>query len=244
MELTFLGSSNAFAAEGRYWSSFIADRKYVFDAPPTLLPHLKQLKVPLDQIEVVFLTHFHADHFVGLPFLYLEYVFMTKRSSDLFIVGPPGVEDTMEDFANRCYREITRDVGYKRLYVEAKPGTEQKAGNIGFCSVPMNHVKDTGIGGAYGYRAQINGKSVAYTGDTMFCEDIYELGKGADVLVVDCTYAEGGGPEHMGLEDVKVIRQKLPPETAIVLTHRNGEPKTDGMANVHIARDMETLRFP
>ena len=167
---------------------------------------------------------------------------MTHRTKDLFIVGPPGVEEWMEDFANRCYREITRDVGYKRHYVDAQPGHEQKAGDISFVSVPMNHVKDSGMS-AYGFRAIINGKSVAYTGDTMFTEDIYELGKGADVLVVDCTYAEGGGPEHMGLEDVKIVRKKLPQSTAIVLTHRNGEPKTDGLANVHIARDMETLRF-
>ena len=87
MELTFLGSSNAFAAEGRYWSSFLVNGKYLFDAPPTLLPHLKQLKTPVTDIEVIFLTHFHADHFAGLPFLFLEYVYLTKRADDLVIVG-------------------------------------------------------------------------------------------------------------------------------------------------------------
>ena len=71
MEITFLGSANAFAAEGRYWSSFIVDGKYQFDAPPTLLPHLKQLGVSLPDIEVIFITHQHADHIGGLEELAL-----------------------------------------------------------------------------------------------------------------------------------------------------------------------------
>jgi len=93
MELTFLGSSNAFAAEGRYWSSFIVDKKYLFDAPPTLLPHLKQLDVNLRDIEAVFLSHHHGDHFMGMPFLFLEYFYVTERKEDLYIVGPSGVKD-------------------------------------------------------------------------------------------------------------------------------------------------------
>jgi ribonuclease BN (tRNA processing enzyme) len=241
MELTFLGSSDAFADEGRYWSSFLVDRKYLFDAPPTLLPHLKQIGHPLDEIEVIFISHHHADHFVGLPFLMLEYMYKTPRSQDLYIVGPPGVEAWMEDFADRCYPNISRHAGYRRCYVDARPGSDQTAGPLTFRSIPMNHVKDSMD--AMGYRVNINGKTVAYTGDTMFCEEIFDLAAGADVLVVDCTYAEGCGPEHMGLDDIKLVRKRIPPETAIVLTHLNGEPVTNGLANVITARDMATFQI-
>lgn len=241
MELTFLGSSNAFAAEGRYWSSFLANGKYLFDAPPTLLPHLKQLRTPVTDIQVIFLTHFHADHFAGLPFLFLEYVYLTKRTDDLVIVGPPGVEARMESFADSCYENITRDAGYKRRYVEAVPGREMTAGPLTFSVRPMNH-KSHGVG-ALGYRVNIGGKTVAYTGDTMFCDAIVELGDGADVLVMDCTYTTGSGPEHMSLDEARVVRRRLSPRTAIVLTHLNGAPVTDGMENVLVAKDLKTFRF-
>lgn len=242
MELTFLGSGNAFAAGGRYWSSFIVDRRFQFDAPPTLLAHLKKLDVALPDLDVVFLSHHHADHFVGLPFLLLEYVYITKRDRPLYIVGPPGVEEWMEDFACRCYPEITRkDSGYQRRYVDAEPGKDLQAAGIKFRAFPMNHV--TKSMRAMGYRAQINGKTVAYTGDTMYTEEIYNLAEDVDVLVVDCTYTEGSGPEHMGLEDVRTIRQRLPEKTAIVLTHLNGCPQTDGMPNVLTAEDFKTFKF-
>lgn len=242
MDLTFLGSSNAFASEGRYWSSFLVDGKYQFDAPPTLLPHLKQLKVPVTDIQVIFLTHFHADHFAGLPFLFLEYVYMTKRTQDLFIVGPPGVQERMEDFANRCYEDITRDVGYRRRYVEAAAGQEQSAGPLTFRALTMNH-KAHGVP-AMGYRVKIGGNTVAYTGDTMYCDEIVELGSDADVLVMDCTYTAGGsGPEHMSLDDARAVRKRLTPSTAIILTHMNGTPITNGLANVLKAEDLKTFHF-
>lgn len=241
MEITFLGSGDAFASEGRYWSSFVVDHKYLFDAPPTLLPHLKKLGRPLTEIEVVFLSHHHADHFIGLPFLLLEYMYKTPRTTDFYIVGPPGVEEWMEDFADRCYPNISRAAGYKRIYIDADPGTKQNAGSISFQAVPMNHVKDTMQ--AMGYRAAINGKTVAYTGDTMFCNEIFELAKGADVLVVDCTYTEGCGPEHMGLDDMHAIRAGVSPDTTIVLTHLNGEPAVNGLNNVVAAHDLATFHF-
>jgi ribonuclease BN (tRNA processing enzyme) len=242
MEITFLGSGDAFASGGRYWSSFLVDKRCLFDAPPTLLAHLKQLSIDLPEIETVFLSHQHADHFVGLPFLMLEYLYMTKRTKDLFIVGPPGVEDWMEDFANRCYPELhSKDAGYRRVYVDAKPNEELQAGSVTFQAIPMNHVKHSMD--AFGYKARIGGKTVAYTGDTMFCEEIFELAAGADVLVLDCTYSEGGGPEHMGIDDLRVIRQRVAAETAIVLTHLNGEPDVAGLDNVITASDFGSYRF-
>src|SRR3989304_10041950 len=107
MELTFLGSGNAFASGGRYWSSFLANGRYLFDAPPTLLPHLKRIGAPLTDIEVVFLSHFHGDHFMGLPFLFLEDIYLTERRDDLCIVGPRGAEAKLEEFARQGYQEGT-----------------------------------------------------------------------------------------------------------------------------------------
>ena len=242
LELTFLGTGNAFASSpGRYWSCFLANGRYLFDAPPTVLPHLKRLGMSLTDIEVVFLSHFHGDHFMGLPFLFLEYVYLTERGDDLFIVGPPGVEEKIEEFSRQCYAEVTRDVGYRRRYVEARPGSDQCVNDLGFRAYPMNHVP--GELECFGYRVPVGEKTVAYTGDTMLCEEIFQLAEGADVLVLDCTYTRGGGPEHMGMDDLPVIRKRVPPETTIILTHLNGEVDIAGLENVLIAEDFGTYRF-
>ncbi len=242
MDVTFLGSSNAFASEGRYWSSFIVDGKYQFDAPPTMLPQLKRLGLPLENIEVIFITHFHGDHFVGLPFLLLEYVYMTHRTKDLYIVGPPGCEAVLEDFAHRVYPNIIKEAGYKRIYIDAQVGVEQEAAGLKFHCFPMNHVKKDGLH-ALGYRVQIGDKTIAYTGDSMFCEDVVALGDGADVYVVDCTYHDGSGPEHMGLDDIKIVRDRITPDTTMILTHMTGKPVLNGLKNTVCAEDLKTFTF-
>ncbi len=241
MELAFLGSGNAFASGGRYWSSFLANGRFLFDAPPTLLPHLKRLGTPLTNIEVIFISHFHGDHFMGLPFLFLEYVYLTERRDDLFIVGPPGVEERTEEFARLCYPEVTRESGYRRRYVEAKPGGEQYVNEVSFQAFTMNHVREKME--CFGYRVHLGEKTVAYTGDTMLCDEIIELAEGADVLVMDSTYTRGEGPEHMGMEDVRTVRKRVAPETTLVLTHLNGEPDIAGLENVIAARDLATYHF-
>jgi ribonuclease BN (tRNA processing enzyme) len=242
VEVSFLGSANAFAAEGRYWSSFIVDGKYQFDCPPTLLPQLKRLGVSLPDIEVVFISHFHGDHFVGLPFLLLEYVYISPRTKDLTIVGPPGCEEFLEDFAKKVYPNIIKPAGYNRIYVDAHPGETQQAGPLTFTSLPMNHVKKDGLQ-AVGYRVQIGDKTISYSGDTMYCEEAVRLGDGADVYVVDCTYSEGCGPEHMGMDDIKIVRQQVSPETTLVLTHLDAVPHLNGLANTLVAEDLKTFTF-
>jgi len=137
--------------------------------------------------------------------------------------------------------EVTRDAGYRRRYVEAQPGADQHVNEIGFRAFPMNHVP--GKLECFGYRVHVGEKTVAYTGDTMLCDEVFELAERADVLVADCTYTRGSGPEHMGMDDLQVIRKRVAPETTIVLTHLNGEPDVSRLENVVIARDFGTYRF-
>jgi ribonuclease BN (tRNA processing enzyme) len=77
----------------------------------------------------------------------------------------------------------------------------------------------------------------------MLCDEILELAEGADALVLDCTYSEGSGPEHMGIDDVRVIRKRVAAETTIILTHLNGEPDVAGLENIIVAEDFGSYRF-
>jgi hypothetical protein len=47
----------------------------------------------------------------------------------------------------------------------------------------------------------------------------------------------------MGLEDIKVIRDRITPETTIVLTHMKTKPHLNGLANTLIADDLKTFTF-
>src|SRR5581483_5721606 len=93
--LTFLGTGN-YLAPGRYWNSFVLDGNVLVEPCPTALPHLRKVGIPATEIDVIVISHFHADHTFGWPFLLLE---MLRRDPNrpLWIVGPPGVEQFLAD---------------------------------------------------------------------------------------------------------------------------------------------------
>jgi len=241
LELTFLGSGNAFTPSGRYWSSFLANGRYLFDAPPTLLPHLKRLGRSPDDLSVVFVTHFHGDHFMGLPFLFLDYLYLSPRQRDLYVAGPPGIEAFIEGFIDQCFPNLAQaKTVYQRVYIEADPKQEQIVADLAFRAVPVKHAQ--GRLRCFGYKLALGGKTLAYTGDTEYCDAVYQLAEGADVLVLDCTYAVRG-PEHMGFQDVLEIRKTVSPQTTLILTHLEQEPNVSGLDNVIVAQDFATYRF-
>jgi ribonuclease BN (tRNA processing enzyme) len=243
LELSFLGSGGAFAIGGRYWSSFVVNRRYVFEAPPTLLPHLKRMAIPVADIHAVFITHFHGDHFMGLPFLFLEYAYLTPRRDDLYIAGPPGVQALIEGLAETAFPGLSHaEVDYQRRYLEAKPGPEQALDDVRFLTMPMNHAN--GKLTALGYRLHLDGKVLAYSGDTQLCDELFALAEGADVLIVDCSYCQGEGPEHMGIADIMKVKKTLSPSTAIILTHLDTEPDSSCLDGLLVAHDFATFSFP
>jgi ribonuclease BN (tRNA processing enzyme) len=238
-----LGSGNAFTSGGRYWSSFLLNGRYLFDAPPTIVPHLKRLSLPLSGIRVIFISHFHGDHFLGLPFLLLDYLHMTRRREDLYIVGPPGVDKIIESAAELAFPNLSRaDSGYRRRYMEVDASREQTVDDLRFQAFPMKH------GGeeleSFGYRVRLDDKVVAYTGDAEFSEGLFALAEGADVLVMDCNYSEGKGPYHVSFAQVPEIRRRLPLSTTIILTHMEAEPDVSGLQGVLTAQDFAVFRFP
>ena len=242
LELSFLGSANAFTLGGRYWSGFVANGRYVFEAPPTLLPHLKRMDIPLADIRVIFISHFHGDHFLGLPFLFLDHLYLTPRRDDLLIVGPPGIEATSEGLADLAFPGLSgADAGYRRVYLEAQPGADQPLADATFRALPMRHAGQKMH--CFGYKLRLGDKTVAYTGDTEMCDEIFLLAEGADVLVMDCSYCEGEGPEHVGLEGAREVRKRVSQRTAIILTHLDNEPAT-ATEGLLVARDFATFRFP
>jgi ribonuclease Z len=96
--------------------------------------------VGLTDLDEVFLTHFHADHWLGLPGL-LKTFDLRARDRPLAIYGPPGLRQLM----GLALRAAGR-VRYKLDLVELGPGDELERDGYRIAPVPVNH-----RGLAFGY---------------------------------------------------------------------------------------------
>ena len=71
-QLDLLGSGNAFLPSGRLHSLLLIDQHIMIDCPPTALASLRNAGISPADIDLILITHVHADHVFGFPNFILE----------------------------------------------------------------------------------------------------------------------------------------------------------------------------
>ena len=240
-ELTFLGTGNFLAPPGRYWNSFVMDASVLVEPSPTALPHLRRCGFALEDIEVVVVSHFHADHCFGWPFL-LQAAAEGGGGRTVHVVGPPGVEAHLAAMNEAGAVGSVTEMGYANLdlrFVEVD-GTWQQAGPLRFRAVEVVHVPYLRC---FGYLFDRGSQVVGYSGDTTPCDGLSELAREADVLVVECNgrHTPPGVPSsHMDEESVRAL-QAAHPDVHLILTHLGEQVDTASMTGVTVPDDFERL---
>jgi ribonuclease BN (tRNA processing enzyme) len=238
LELLFLGTGNAFAAEGSAFNSFVLNGRYLFDSGPTVLQQIRRAKMNPDDLEVILISHFHGDHFFGLPFLFLEF-WRRDRRKELTIAGPPGIEERAEMLFETGFPGMpVRPNGYRRRYIEVQDGLECEAAGLEFTAAKVEHVASLEC---FAYRGHAGGRTMMYSGDSKLCDGLLRLAPGAEVLVMDCS--NGGDPVHMSQKDVAVVRQKASENATTIVTHLDGFPPALELDGVLVAHDLARFRL-
>jgi ribonuclease BN (tRNA processing enzyme) len=236
--LTCLGSGAALT-DGRRWNSLLIDGRILLDLPPTAVVELQRLGLDLTGIDVVFISHLHADHMFGLPFLLLEYCIRRERDRPLYIVGPPSIEETNETLCDIAWPDM-REAGFVPQvpvsYVEVAGDGEYRAGDLTFSAVRMKHFTLT----AFGYRFTYKGRTIAYTGDTGECEQLGKLLEDSDVAIIELTHPESSeDPGHLDVRVVEYWMKKLKERgTRVFATHMMERP--DPIEGLEVCEDCKT----
>jgi ribonuclease BN (tRNA processing enzyme) len=109
IQLTFLGTADAFNGAGRanscYWIQD-AHGHYVVDFGPTALLQCRKLGLDPGLLDAVYLTHLHGDHLGGLALLYIDLLFIRRRTRPLLIAGPPGSEARVMALLESAYPSV------------------------------------------------------------------------------------------------------------------------------------------
>jgi ribonuclease Z len=211
VRLAFLGTGSAFSPE-RYNGSVVVDGRLLLDAGAPLLPHMHRVGVDAGAIDCVFLTHFHGDHTLGLPPFALHRIFVDQRP--LTFVGPEGVEERLEALFEVSWGPDWKLVMRPRFnvsYETARPSGS--AAGLKYETIRLDH----GTGGCNGYRIHLNGRVLAYSGDTEPTAPLDKLVDGADVAIVEAT-GPGDVFSHMSWEAAADLKKRHP-KTKFLFNH-------------------------
>lgn len=166
-------------------------RKQKGDRFTRLVPMPENLDVMLPQI--IAITHDHGDH---LDMETLEH--WLDGEAKLQVLGPLPV-----------FQEIVRRWPGKHIGMVMRPGVEVSLGNARFCAVPASHESPDAVG----YLLKEQGKTVYFSGDTLYTRQIPEFLQEETIdLALVCINGFGN---NMNCMDAARLVRKLRPGMVI-----------------------------
>lgn len=226
MKLHILGCGDAFGSGGRNHSGYLVDacdRVFLLDCGPTTLLAMKRAGLDPRRLDVVFLSHLHGDHFAGLPFLFIEYLYERPRRSPLQVAGPPGTEERVRRLFGVMYGS---GLSAKRLpptrFHVLRPEKKKVIQGISVFPFRVPHQeREVSLALKVGYR----GKHILFSGDSAWSELFVTHACGADLFLCECSFYDREGSNHMNYRTLRNHLSRLQCKQ-IVLTHLGEEMLT------------------
>ncbi|HET7885878.1 MAG TPA: MBL fold metallo-hydrolase [Bradyrhizobium sp.] len=223
MQLRFIGCGDAFGSGGRGNTCFHVTGErvnFLIDCGASSLPALKRQGIAPNDIELILITHFHGDHFGGLPFLLLDAQF-SRRSRPLVVAGPEGIEARLAQMMEALFENSSRTKQRFELnLVTLLPETTFRLGEINVTPFPVVH----GLSGGpfLAYRIEAEGRTVAYTADTEWTEALVPLGRDADLLIAEAYTFERQVKNHLSFKTLEARLADIQPRR-LILTHMSDD---------------------
>lgn len=187
MKVVILGAGTAIPARGYSPAGIYvraAGEHLLFDAGAGTVQRLHAIGVTLRQLDRIFLTHVHIDHCLDLvSILFALRIPSPARTKPLTVYGPRGLQQLYRQL-NRTFHRWLEPKTYRLILNEVDETTFRGRGY----RVQTRRMRHSTT--AVGYRLEAQGKRVAYSGDTDVCDAIVELGREADLLILECSMTD------------------------------------------------------
>jgi ribonuclease BN (tRNA processing enzyme) len=223
MQLQFVGCGDALGSGGRANTCFHvtgAAVNLLIDCGASSLPALKRLGIAREPIDLILITHFHGDHFGGLPFLLLDAQF-TRRARPLVIAGPQGIETRLKQVMEVMFEHSSKTQQRFELSVVAlEPEQTRSFGGVTVTPYPVVHGES---GGPFlAYRIEAEGRVIAYSADTEWTDTLIPAARNADLFVAEAYYYEKIVKNHLSLKTLEAHLGAIGAKR-LVLTHMSDD---------------------
>ncbi len=206
-EVVFIGTSDAFGAGGRRQAAIFVrcdGGGLLLDCAPTTGTGIASLGIARDEIDAIAVSHFHGDHFAGIPLLVLASHYEDHRTQPLVIAGPPGVEARVRAVGEAFAQSLDRELSFPLRFVELAAGEPADLGPARIEAFAAHHHPDTH---PHGLIATEGAQRVVYTGDTGWFDALPAAARRADLFACECTFHELDFDYHL---NYRTLRERAP----------------------------------
>lgn len=224
MRFQFIGCGDAFGSGGRFNTCFhLVGRgiNALIDCGATSLVALNKQGIDRSAIDLILITHFHADHVGGVPSFLLEAGHVLKRERPLIVAGPPGLKARYQELMENAYPGTTSvPLRFPVTLQELEIGKRNTVGAVQV--TPFHVLHDDRAGPCLGLRLEADGKLIAYSGDTEWTDTLIPLGRDADLFVCEAYMRDKPVKSHMVLSSLERRLDQIRPKR-LILTHMSND---------------------
>ncbi len=229
MKLIVLGSGTSVPhpdrASSAHWVETSAG-SVLLDISADAAHRMAQEQLDWPNLDAIWVSHFHLDHLGGLP----TFLFGSKwapqtqsRTKPLRIFGPAGLERIMRAI-NESNQYPLFDQPFPMQIIEVPPATRfDILPGVAADTFSTPHTDES-----LALRLTDQGsKTLVYTSDTGFSENLAAFANGVDLLLMECSFRRNKPVEkHLELADAMKLAQMCSP-CKVVLAHLY--PEWDGI---------------
>jgi len=167
------------------------------------------------ELDALYITHFHGDHYFGIPALLVRFV-EEGRTKRLTIHGQPGIEDRVLRLMEMAYSNVMARAEFDIFYIECDPGQDFKHAGFRFRFAMNDHPMP-----CLSVRLDCGDKSIFYSGDGRPTEATRALAKGCDLIAHESFSMEPDTPGHGTIDSsIEFARQAGAKSLALVHVQR------------------------
>jgi ribonuclease Z len=136
LDLVFLGTSGSAPTAARGPTALLVRRggdRLLFDCGEGTQRQLMRSTVGLPDLDQIFITHYHGDHYLGLPGM-LKTFQLRQRELPLTVYGPPGLRELFT-----ALRRVFGKLAYGLELVEVRPGEALEREGYRILVYPVHH---------------------------------------------------------------------------------------------------------
>jgi len=193
MNVIILGSGTCVPSLARSSCSFliqIQNSMLLFDLGSGTMRRLLEAGEAISKVTHLFFTHFHPDHtgeFASFLFA-AKYPQAYRRRIPFDVIGAKGLQSFYEGLRTVYGKWIELEEGLMNIIeLDSKNRDQHSFHEFTVDTLPMAHIESS-----IGYRiTTADGTSIAYTGDTDFCENAVALAREADLFICEAALPDG-----------------------------------------------------
>ena len=212
MQIKILGNGGA-VNDGLPYNSFLIDNFFLVETPPDIMNSLFREKSDLSELRVIFISHFHGDHYFGLPFLILRLFFDSAGEPlnyRIRILGPADIENKSKEICRLALSEnhpVNSWIEDNFIFEELETDARIDIDDENYLKVfPMNHFTET-----YGFSFYKNDRIVfSYFADTIWSDELISQIKLLPQIIITDLNGEPSDPHKVHMSEDDLIEKGIP----------------------------------